>query len=191
VIDSTGAVVARVYAQALFAIAKQKGIVDDVHDDLAVMRTALEKSPQFRRLLESPKVSLEQAERVIRDTFGPIAGTPAFNLLLLLIEKRRQGAFDRIVEEYSAMRDAERSERRATIATAAPLDDATRARIAGALGAKAGVRVLLEERVDPSLLGGVLVRVGDTLVDGTLRTALDRMARHIAQPNHDSTTHTA
>jgi len=183
--SGVGSGVGRVYAEALFALAKEKGAVEAVGDDLAEVLTMLRDNPSFRLLIESPELSREETEGMIRETFGTQVGAPVLNLMLLLVRKRRQSALGRIAESYEAIRAAERNERRATISTAAPLDEATKSRIAETLARKLGGRIVLDETIDPAILGGVLLRVGDTLVDGTLRTGLERLARHMANPNHE------
>lgn len=179
-----GGPVGRVYAEALFAIAKEANAIDSIGEDLRAVGAVLRENPGFRALYESPELSREETERMLRETFGDALEPAVLNLLLLLVRKRRQAHLGRIAEAYDAIVEEERNERRVTLVTAAPLEEPARARLAALLSAKTGARVILDERPDPAVLGGVLARVGDTLVDGTLRAALGQLARHMEAGNH-------
>jgi F-type H+-transporting ATPase subunit delta len=179
-----GGCVAGVYAEALYRLARETNAVDAVSADLAVVRGALRDVERLRPLVETPQMGDETREQMIRAALGDLVGKPVLHLLLLVVRKRRQGSIEAIIDAYQALIEEARGERRATLTTAAPLDEAERARIAGALSSKTGARILLDARVDPSLLGGVRLRLGDTLVDGTIKTALDRLARAMEGANH-------
>lgn len=181
--------VPRVYAEAIFRLAKERGAIDEVLEDLRAVREALRASPKFQALVESPGVGTADTERAVRGAFGESVGEPVLNLLLLLVRKRRQKAFARIVDAYEAMVTEERRERRVAVATAGPLDDGARARLADVLSRKIGARVVLETRVEPALLGGALVRVGDTLFDGSLKAALARLSRIMTEGTNEKGQH--
>lgn len=171
--------VGRVYAEALLAIAKEKGTIDEVVRDLGTARRLFAENPNFATLFESPTLSRENAVTMVRGCFRGVVSETVIDLLLLLGRKRRQHALPAIAEAFQAMVDAERHERRVVLTVAAPIDDALRDRITALLSKKTGDKILLETLVDPSLLGGALVRVGDTMIDGTLKTGLTRLAREM------------
>jgi F-type H+-transporting ATPase subunit delta len=183
-VRATGGV-PRVYAEAIFRIAKERGEIDAVLEDLRAVDAAFRANPKFHALVESPSVGAAEAERAVRGAFADAVSDPVLNLLLLLVRKRRQKAFAKVVEAYEAMVTEEHHERRVAVATAGPLDDAARTRLAEVLSRKLGARVVLETRVDPALLGGVLVRVGDTLIDGSLKAGLARLSRDMTNGTNE------
>jgi F-type H+-transporting ATPase subunit delta len=179
--ETANSAVGRVYADAVFAIAKESNAVDAFLEDLRVVLAAFRDNPKFEALYSSPKIAREETERMVRGAFEGKLRQPLLHLLLLLVRRGRQRALPAIVRAYEALVDADRNQRRVALATASPLDDALKARIADALSKKTGQKVLLDARVDPALLGGAVLRVGDTVVDGSLRTGLARLAKQMQE----------
>lgn len=181
--------VGRVYAEALFAIAKSTNAIDEIADDLAGVERALRDNADFATLLSSPKLTRDEASRMLRETFEGKVSKHVLNLLLVLLARGRQRALPEIAGAFRALVDVERRQRRVTIATAGALDAAQADAIAKALSAKTGDRVILETSVDPSLLGGAVARVGDTVIDGSLRTGLARLANAMHAEARQKTAH--
>lgn len=175
--ETASAGVGRVYAGAVFAIAKEANEVDAFLDDLRAVLDVFRANAKFAALYGSPKIAREEAERMVRGAFEGKLRKPLLHLLLLLVRRGRQRSLPAIVRAFEALVDADRNQRRVGIATAAPLDEALKARITDALSKKTGQKVLLDARVDPALLGGAVLRVGDTVIDGSLRTGLARLAK--------------
>ena len=177
--------VARVYAEAIFRLAKERRAIDEVLEDLRTVRESLRASPKFQTLIEAPGLGTDRTEKAIHAVFGETVSEPVLHLLLLLVRKRRQKALAKIVEAYEEMVAQERRERRVAVATASALDDDARARLAEVLARKIGARVVLDTRVDPTLLGGVVARVGDTLIDGSLKAELARLSRRMKEGTNE------
>lgn len=171
--------VGRVYAEALFSLAKESNSVDDTLEELREVLGVFRNNAEFEAVFLSPKIAHEDAERMIRETFTNRAGKRTVNLLLLLLRKRRQHALAAIVEGFEAMVDEDRNQSRVTVTSAAPLEELHEQRLAETLAKQTGQRILLETRVEPDLLGGALLRIGDTVIDGSLRTGLTRLARQL------------
>jgi len=174
-----GSGVGRVYAEALFAIAKETNAVDEMLDDLAGVERALRDNADFAAILSSPNITRDEASRMLRATFEGKVGKHVLNLMLVLLARGRQPALPQTADAFRALVDVDRRQRRVAIATAAPLDAAQTSALATALAAKSGDRVILETSVDPSLLGGAVARVGDWVVDGSLRTGLVLLAKQM------------
>lgn len=180
--------VPRVYAEAIFRIARERRAIDEVLEDLRAVRAAVRENPKFQALIEAPGGGAE-AERAIRGAFGDTVAEPVLNLLLLLVRKRRQKSLAKIVDAFEAMVEEEKGERRVAVTTARPLDEGARSRLAEVLSRKTGTRIVLDTRVEPALLGGVLVRVGDTLIDGSLKAGLSRLARMMKEGTNEKGNH--
>jgi F-type H+-transporting ATPase subunit delta len=173
--------VGRVYAEALFEVAKEANAVDEIQDDLAEVERVFGDNAKFETLIESPKVTREEAERMIRGAFAAQITKPVLNLLLVLLKRGRQRAVPEVAEAFRALVDADRRQRRVAITTAKPIEPAHAEKLASTLTQKTGLRVLLETAVDPALLGGAVARVGDTVIDGSLRTGLTLLARRMKE----------
>ena len=171
---------ARRYAQAVFQIAVEHDSLDEWAADLALVGAAAGDGG-FAALLEAPGVSLELKLRHVREVLkgtGPLAR----NLLGLLAERGQVHLASAIREEYERLADEHRGIARADVVTAVALDDVQRGRVERFLGALSGKRVVIAERVDGSILGGLVARVGDVLVDGSLRTRLRMLREKLEEP---------
>ena len=170
---------ARRYAQAVFEISQEAGRVDRWRDDV---RTIAEYLGNRRLLfvLGEPKIPYARKELILRDLLVDKVQPEALNLALLLVERGLAELAPRISQEFERLYNDYRGQAEAQVTTAVPLDDDLRQQIAGQLQALTGKRILLRERVDPAILGGAIARVGDTLIDGSLRRRFQLLRQQIA-----------
>jgi F-type H+-transporting ATPase subunit delta len=173
--------VGRVYAEALFAVAKEGNAVVEILGDIVEVERVFGDNARFATLIESPKVTRDEAAKMIRGAFEGKIAKPVLNLLLVLLKRGRQRAIPEVAEAFRALVDADRRQRRVAITTATPIEPAHAEKLASTLAQKIGLRVLLETAVDPALLGGAVARVGDTVIDGSLRTGLSLLARKMKE----------
>ena len=165
--------VAERYASALFDLARDSTSIEKIEGELANVSGMLEGSPDFRRLVESPVFSAEEQERAIgsvADRAG-ITGL-AGNFLRLVAKNRRLFAIPGIIRAFHEMAAKHRGEATAEVTSAHALRDEQVAALKAALKAKLGKDVTLQERVNPALLGGLVVKVGSRMIDTSLRTRL-------------------
>ncbi len=163
------------YATALFELAEERDALDAVAADLARVRAAFAE-PALARLVRSPVVeraALEGAMETLADRLG--LGELVANLLRVLARGRRLWLVPQIAGHYEARLAEARGEARAEVVSALPLDEDQRARLVKALEAGIGRRIRLEERVDPELLGGLVVQVGSRMIDASLRSRLQQL----------------
>ena len=171
---------ARRYAQAVFQIALEHDSLDEWAGDLALVEAAAGHR-DFATLLEAPSVSLELKLGRVREVLKD-AGALSRNLLGLLADRGQVHLASAIREEYGRLTDEHRGIARADVVTAVALDDVQRGRVERLLGAVSGKRVVIAERVDGSILGGLVARMGDVLVDGSLRTRLRMLRERLEEP---------
>lgn len=174
--------VARRYAQALYAQADQTGHVAAVDADVELMRDTLGHSPDLRRVMESPVVSREKKQAILTSLFSGKVDKQMDTFLSLLIEKDRIEDIPAIVEAYQAMRDDQQNVVVAKVRTAQALAPDESAQLQKALASQTGGNVRLETQVDADLIGGMIVRVGDTVYDGSVRHQLQTLRDRFAQP---------
>jgi F-type H+-transporting ATPase subunit delta len=171
--SSTVSGVAERYASALFDLARDESALQAVEADLSSMGRMIEESADLRRLVESPVFSSEEQEQaiaVIAERSG-IRGLVA-NFLRLVARNRRLFALPGMIAAFRAMAARHRGEVSAEVTSAHPLNDEHVAALKAVLKEKLGKDVSLEARVNPALLGGLIVKVGSRMIDTSLRTRL-------------------
>lgn len=159
--------VARRYARAVFAIARDEHDLEGWHHDLRTIRDALH-GPELSGLLDNPSVSFEEKRQILDGLLPPSLGPKRRNFVLLLVENGRTGLIDEIVRAYEAELNAARGIVTARVMTAVPLSAEETAAVARRLETIIGRKVEVTTSVDPSLIGGFVARIGDRLIDASV-----------------------
>lgn len=164
------------YATALFELGLEQGDLDQIESQLLLFQEMLDASGDLRRLVRSPAFSAEQqapALRAVLERAG-ISGTAA-KFLLLLVKNRRLFAIEGIIRDFRLLTSRHRGEIGADVISAVPLNDGQREAVKDALRKLAGKEVQMNLRVDPSILGGLIVKMGSRMIDDSLRSKLNRL----------------
>ncbi len=170
---------ARRYAEAAFQIAQRDGTVDAWRSDLAKAAQMLGREDALR-VLANPAVSYEaRAELAERITAGHIS-PPALNLVRLLLRRGRMDLLPSVAREFHRLYARREGITEATIVSAAALDPTEEQALRQRLIEMTGGRVEMDFTIDPSILGGVVVRLGDRLIDGSVRGRLERLRSRLA-----------
>ncbi|NNL30002.1 MAG: ATP synthase F1 subunit delta, partial [Gemmatimonadetes bacterium] len=133
----------------------------------------------FRLFLETPRIDDDDKKDVVRRSFGDKLPRHVVNFVLVTIDKRRQRILREIATQYHALLDDRMGREHVQVSVARPVDDATRDMIAEKLSAALGKRAIPHIRVKPEIIGGLVVRTGDTIYDGSVRRRLDGMRRRL------------
>lgn len=165
--------IGRRYAQAYFDLARQAKKVSERRDDLARAVETL-AHPEVADALANPRLTLSDRTRLALDLLDGV-GEPARNLVRLLIERNRTGVLGELLESYDTLADRDSGVVRAEVVTAVPVDADLQKRIGRALGEKLGAEVQTEVRQDPDIIGGLIIRIGDRVIDNSLRTHLEQL----------------
>ena len=172
--------IASVYARSLFEVARDSGRLDPVREQLAQFADTLEADQQLQVFFFSPYFSTSEKKdglrRAVKDA------DPIFlNFLELVIEKHRmpvlfrtRRAFDKLWEEHNRLLPVQ-------VTSAVPLDEATVRQIGDRIAAQTGRRVDLTSAVEPDILGGIVVRVGNSVLDASIRHRLEKLRRQVAR----------
>ena len=164
------------YAAALFDIADERRTLDDVASDLRELRTMLAASGELSRLVRSPILTREEQGRAISALAARAGFSPLVRDFLGVVAKnRRLFAVPAMIEAYLAKLAERRGEVTAEVVAAQPLSEAQLALLSDQLRRSAGRRVSVDARVDPRLIGGMIVKIGSRMVDGSLKSKLDRL----------------
>jgi F-type H+-transporting ATPase subunit delta len=167
--------VARRYAVALMSIAAETKSVDPMAADLQAMGATLRGSRPLRVFLESPVVSRPRKKAVVKELFGASVAAPVLAFVNLLIDKQREGQLPGIVEQFILLRDERLGIVEAEVVSAIDLSPAQQEQITQQLRQYTRKEVRIETHRDPSIRGGLLVRIGDTVLDASVRRQLERL----------------
>ena len=171
---------ARRYAQAVFELALENRELEKWFDDLTLLSDSV-SNQEFLDFLSQPRVTSEEKIRVVRDALGDSVGPLALNLMSLLATKNIAHILPGITDQYQELLDAQQGIELAEAVTAIPLDDDEQRRITEMLSAMSGGDVRLTTRVDAEILGGMIIRIGDRVMDGSTRSRLRAMRRELAE----------
>jgi F-type H+-transporting ATPase subunit delta len=166
------------YAKAIFELATEEGSVDEWSRELALIRAVFADSTA-RAILANPSVSLETRLEAVDELNLPGIGPEGLNLMRLLAARRRVEQMEEIVEHFEVLADEAAGRVRASVTTAIPLSEDERKKLAGDLSTQLGKDVRLVAQVDPAILGGLLLQVGDRLTDASVAGRLDQLRRRV------------
>ena len=162
------------YATALFEVARVEGSLGEVEDELFRFARTLEGSDELRSVLTDQSVPTDRRKGVVEDLLGQASPTTK-NLVSLVVGAGRARELPAIIDRLVERAASERSRVVAEVRSAVELDDSQLARLTTALEAATGKSLEVKLIVDPSVLGGISAQVGDTVIDGTVRTRLDQL----------------
>jgi F-type H+-transporting ATPase subunit delta len=168
--------IARPYAQALFDLAREEGAVDAIEAELGGITQLITESQDFSNFLRSPVIASDTKAEAMDSMLKRMGlGTTTSNFIRLVARNGRLFALPNIIDSYKAMAAEARGEVTAEVTSAAPLKPAQVEDLAQTLKQKIGKTVALTQIVDPSLIGGLIVKVGSRMIDSSLRTKLTAM----------------
>jgi F-type H+-transporting ATPase subunit delta len=167
--------IARPYAEAAFRLAREQNALPAWSDALALINAVVE-DPQVAELIDAPNVGAAQLEGVIIGAVGKHLSGEARNFVQVLVQNRRLGLIEQIRDMFEALRREHEGMMEATILTALPLADSQLQPLVAALEQKYGRKITAKVEIDPQLIGGLKILVGDKVIDATVRGRLDAMA---------------
>ncbi len=177
-------IVARRYARALLELGVEQGELDAIVEQMSELAVAWEESPELRNAIENPLVAHAVKKNVIgalADRIG--ASQTTRHAVLLMVDRRRAQALPYVAQTLRELADARKGLVRAEVTTAAPLSEAYYGRLQVQLEAMTGKRVVVDRRTDPTLIAGVVTRIGDRILDGSLRTRLQSLRDALMPPS--------
>ena len=172
--------IAQVYARALFEVAQEQGKLDVVREELGQITEALEENAELRLFFYSPYFSTDEKRDGLRRTVTG-ADPTTMNVLDILVENHRLPVLPRLRREYERRWREANNLLPVTVTSAVALDDAVVERIGDEIGRQTGRNVQLSTAVDPSIVGGFIVRVGNAILDASIRNRLEHLRKQVAQ----------
>lgn len=171
--------IARNYAEALFTLGEQSGQTELYADLMDAVAGAVETSPDIQAMLMSPRVPKAEKSRLLSAALEESAPREFVLFLQAVVKRGRQQLFGEIAREYLGLLDIKLNRVRAGVTVAREPNQAMRDAIAAALSEALGKEVLPSYHVDPAILGGAIVRVGERIYDGSVRRRMTRLRREL------------
>jgi ATP synthase F1 delta subunit len=172
--------IASVYARSLFEVAKEQGKLDEVREQIGQVADALDADRELQIFFFSPYFSTEEKQEGLRKVVDG-AEPAVLNFLELLLENHRMPALFRIRRAYDQLWEHENKLLPVEITSAVELDDEIARRIGDEIGEQTGQRVELTKTVDPDIIGGLVLRVGNSILDASIRNRLETLRKNVAK----------
>ena len=167
------------YAEALFSVVKAEGELDRVEDELFHFGKLLESNHELKQALSDKSIDRDQRAKVLDEILSGRVSPHTLGLLEFIVAQGRARQLPQILEELSDLAAEARSAVVAEVRSAVPLDGPQREQLASALSKATGKKVEVKVVVDPSVIGGIVSKVGDTVIDGTVRRRLEQLKEQV------------
>ena len=175
----TNETVARNYAGTLFDLAQRGEGLEAFATGVDLVVGLLDQNPNFKAFLETPRIADRDKKELLKKVFGSAIPRPLLNFLQVTVDKRRQRLLGAIGEEFHALLDHHFGRAHVTVTLARDMDPETLKALSGKLSALLGKEAIPHVRVKPSILGGVHLKTGDTVYDGTLRRRIKQLRKQL------------
>jgi F-type H+-transporting ATPase subunit delta len=163
------------YARGLFEIARAEGTIDEVEDELFRFARSFESSDELRNALTDEQIPAARRQSIVEDLLGGKATSTTTQLISMVVGSGRTRDLPAIVDKLVARASHAKNLEVAEVRSAVPLTEDQQTRLAAALANATGKQVNLKVVIDASVLGGVVATVGDTVIDGTVRTRIEQL----------------
>ena len=171
--------VAKRYGQALFDLASEKNMLDQLERELTQVLEVIKESYELKKILEHQLISPETKQEIFRKVYSGNISPIAMNFLLLILHKRREMALNQIVSQFLNLANEARGIVKAQVTSAAQLSSEDLEKLCESLEKITGKNILLEATVDEKLIGGLVVKIGDRIIDGSISTKLKMLEKHL------------
>lgn len=173
--------VSRTYSEALFEVALEENKVDLFLDEMSFVTETFKLHPEFFEFFRTPLVRVDEKKKVIEEVFGNKLSKEINNFLKIVIDKRRGHFIKQIQLEYEKIVNGHKGIISAVATTSIPLSVEDKKVLQDKLSALTGKTVKLSNDIDESVIGGVLVKIGDKVIDGTIKGRLEEMKESLSQ----------
>ncbi|WCK54346.1 F0F1 ATP synthase subunit delta [Aneurinibacillus sp. Ricciae_BoGa-3] len=173
--------VAKRYARALFDVVNEHGTLEATEQELVQINGIIRENTEFENLLTHPKISVDEKKNLINQLFQGKVSDITLNFVNLLIERGREHELGQVTATFTELSNETRGLADAIVTTAKPLTEEEIKQLADSFGQKLNKTLRVTTVVDPTILGGVVVRIGNRLYDGSIKGKLDRFTQQIKQ----------
>ncbi|WP_378951065.1 ATP synthase F1 subunit delta [Pelosinus sp. sgz500959] len=163
------------YAQAIFELAAEKNLLDQVETELTMIESQINTYSDLSTLIYHPRVLAQAKKETISKIFGQEVVDFVLKFLMLLVDKRRETILPGIIREYVKLANVARNIVEAQVTTAMPLESDQQTALINKLGLVTGKKIILKTQIDKTIIGGVIVKIGDKLIDGSVVRQLETL----------------
>lgn len=163
------------YAQAMLAVAEAEGSVDEVSDELFRFARALDGNDELRSALTDQRIEASRRQQIVEDLLGGRASATTVGLVSMAVGAGRAGELSKIADKVVELGASRRGREVALVRSAVPLTDEQQQRLTDALVRAHGGELDVRVQVDPTIVGGIVTQIGDTVMDGSVRTRLAQL----------------
>lgn len=164
------------YAKSLFDLAKEKNMLEEVRDDMAVIHEVSEQSREFRVMLSNPVINVSRKEAILRAVFGEsLESDFTRHLVNIIVRKGRERYLDNAAKSFLELYDRDKHIQRGKLISAQPMSDEQIAAIKKEVEKETGDTFEMDVEVDPELIGGFVLHIGDRLFDGSVASSLRKL----------------
>ncbi len=167
------------YAVAIFELAKEENQLEAYGDQLAEISQTIAGQADLKAFINNPQVQPQAKKELLSKLFKEGLASSVYNFIMLLIDKRRESILEEIAGRYQALSDAARNIVKAEITVAAALSEAQQASLVAKLEKVTGKTVFVSTHIDKSILGGVIVKMGDKLIDGSVCSQMQSLQKQL------------
>jgi len=172
-------VIAKRYAHALYEVAEERKTVDDVETQLFLVHETVKTSKDLDAMLKSPRIKAEDKKAVLEQIFKDDVKPEVINVLKVMVDRKRETSMSHLAEEFTAIANEARGIADMYVTTAVPLSQEEEAKLADTFGKVVNKQLRVHSKIDPKVIGGVLVRIGNRVYDGTLAGKLNRFNQEL------------
>jgi len=171
--------IGRRYAEALFEAAIELDKLEQFRDEIKAVSDVFENEPQLKTIFEHPKLSKNEKKDIIKSIFGGKVSQEILNLCYIVVDKNREKHIKDISDQYIKLSNEKMGIVEAQAVTAVPMDEEEKLKLQNKLSEKLGKKVLLSNIVDEKLIGGVLVRIEDKVIDSSIKGKLEDIYKNL------------
>ncbi len=173
--------VSKIYSQAIFEVAEEDALIEQIKTELDFVNRVMIEYPEFYELLISPKISLDEKRSIVIETFKSHLSDQVMNFIKIIIDKKRITEFPDIVKEFNVMVVEKANVLVANVESVVPLTDHQKEEIKVKLRQMTGKNVEIDCTINQELIGGILIKIGDQIIDGSVRYKLEGMLESLTQ----------
>lgn len=171
--------VSNTYSLALFDVGVEENRLDDLYDEIIFLRRTFKEYPEFYELIRTPKVSNPDKKKIVDNVFGEKLSKEIVNFLKIIIDKRRTSFILEITEDFEKKYYDYKGIVKAKAFTSMPLDEAQIKKLEQKLSLKTNKTVQIENCIDKTLIGGVMIKFNDVVIDGTIKGKLESLEKNL------------
>lgn len=173
--------VSKIYSNALFEIAIESNLLDEILSEYKFVKDSLIEYSSFEEIITSPKVSLEDKKRIVDETFGEKISKSLLSFLKLLIDKKRESYIKEIYKEFKKLSDDHKGLIVAKVESVISLDKSEITALEKKLSDLTNATVTVKNVINPDIIGGLVVKVGDKIIDGSVKNKLENLKHDLTQ----------